>query len=534
MKFELYLVALPLVASVIGYSTNWIAIRMLFRPLEEKRLFGYRIPFTPGLIPKRKSQIAENIGRAVGEHLLTPGALEARLEKPEVREELETRVEEWLIAFLERDYGSLRELFPESLELSLDELVRGLVTRLEAWLEDFIAGEELEKLLRELVDTGLEELSEKKVGELVERWSYEEIYLKLEEILSGVAADEEIKGRLESYWFAKLEEIRNTEARVGDYLGDDLKELLLLGVEENLPLLLRKGAELLDRPEIKARLKQFLVDTLDEKLEGEFREDSVWDQIKLGFLETVVLPREKLQEKLGEMIDEGLPRFIELMEEEEFREELADSSLKYLEGLMEKEVSELEWSEAGSRRVANTLTELSITVIENEQVQSILLESLITLLKSSEDRKVGELVELDQAEEKEALARAISSYVLDSLRSERVKRKLGELLGEKLRELSRKDIGRPGRWVEPEFVSPIAELLVDELTEVVANQGADILSALNVEKLVKVEVESFSTVRVERLVLDVTGDQFRAITWFGAVIGFLVGVLQVVVVVLGG
>ena len=59
-----------IVGSAIGYLTNWLAIRMLFRPLEEKRIFGFKIPFTPGLIPKERRRIASNIGEAVGKHLL--------------------------------------------------------------------------------------------------------------------------------------------------------------------------------------------------------------------------------------------------------------------------------------------------------------------------------------------------------------------------------------------------------------------------------------------------------------------------------
>ncbi|MCF7876230.1 DUF445 family protein [Candidatus Bipolaricaulota bacterium] len=534
MNFDLYLIGLPVVASMIGYSTNWIAIRMLFRPLEKKRLFGYRIPFTPGLIPKRKSEIAENIGQAVGEHLLTPEALKTRLEAPGVKDRLEGALEEWIVSFLESDYGSLREVLPDRAESNFEELSRGLIKKIKAWFQGFIAGDGLESLLRELIDTGLEELSEKKLGELAERWSYEEIYLKLEEILSGVAESEEIRTRVEEYWLGQLEGLRETEGKIGDYLGEDLKELVLSQVEKILPVLLRKGAEFLNRPKFRDRLKRLLVELLDEKLEGEFRDDSVWDQIKLGFLETVVLSQEEMKDKVEEMIDEGVPKLIELLEEEEFRKELTSSAVESLKKLMEKEVSELGWSETTTKRAASTLTKLSIGVIENEYVQSFVLESFITMLKSSEERKLGDIVELDREEEKEALARAITGYAMESLRSERVKKKLGRLLEEKFHELSEREIGKPSRWLEPEIIKPFAGVMVEELTGVVARQGADILSALDVKELVKGEVEGFSTVRVERLVLDVTGDQFRAITWFGAVIGFLVGVLQVVVVILGG
>lgn len=46
------LVSAPIVGGVIGYITNSLAIRMLFRPHYKKRMFGKRIPFTSGIIPK--------------------------------------------------------------------------------------------------------------------------------------------------------------------------------------------------------------------------------------------------------------------------------------------------------------------------------------------------------------------------------------------------------------------------------------------------------------------------------------------------
>jgi len=61
----------PLVGAIIGYFTNYIAVKMLFHPYEPIRIFGFTLPFTPGIIPKRKSHLARAIGNAVGENLFT-------------------------------------------------------------------------------------------------------------------------------------------------------------------------------------------------------------------------------------------------------------------------------------------------------------------------------------------------------------------------------------------------------------------------------------------------------------------------------
>lgn len=55
----------PLIGAVIGYFTNYIAVKMLFHPRNPIVVGGRTLPFTPGIIPKRKKDLAGAIGRAV-------------------------------------------------------------------------------------------------------------------------------------------------------------------------------------------------------------------------------------------------------------------------------------------------------------------------------------------------------------------------------------------------------------------------------------------------------------------------------------
>ncbi len=79
----------PIVGALIGYATNRIAIKMLFRPLRAKRLFGWRLPLTPGVIPRNHEALAANIGAVVGRELLSEDAIRNYLDDPEFRSALE-------------------------------------------------------------------------------------------------------------------------------------------------------------------------------------------------------------------------------------------------------------------------------------------------------------------------------------------------------------------------------------------------------------------------------------------------------------
>ncbi|MBQ6080691.1 MAG: DUF445 family protein [Muribaculaceae bacterium] len=87
----------PAVGAVIGYITNDIAIRMLFRPHQAKYIFGVHVPFTPGIIPKEKARIAGAIGKAVSENLMNREVLEKSLLSDDMLTKINDAIDEFVL-----------------------------------------------------------------------------------------------------------------------------------------------------------------------------------------------------------------------------------------------------------------------------------------------------------------------------------------------------------------------------------------------------------------------------------------------------
>ncbi|CEJ48387.1 DUF445 domain-containing protein [Umezakia ovalisporum] len=66
----------PVLGGIIGYFTNDIAIKMLFRPYQAIYITGRKVPFTPGLIPRNQERLAKNISNTIMGSLLTPEELQ--------------------------------------------------------------------------------------------------------------------------------------------------------------------------------------------------------------------------------------------------------------------------------------------------------------------------------------------------------------------------------------------------------------------------------------------------------------------------
>ncbi|ABO65932.1 MULTISPECIES: DUF445 domain-containing protein [Geobacillus] len=102
MNTFVYLLFMMAVGALIGGMTNFIAIVMLFRPYEPIYIFGKRLPLTPGLIPKRRRELAEQLGKTVVEHLVTPEGLRRKLTDPVFVAEVADWGREWLKRWLSR------------------------------------------------------------------------------------------------------------------------------------------------------------------------------------------------------------------------------------------------------------------------------------------------------------------------------------------------------------------------------------------------------------------------------------------------
>lgn len=92
----LLLLVPPIAGGIIGYFTNDLAIKMLFRPYRPIRLFGQQLPFTPGLIPSNQSRLAKRIADTIMGSLLTPEELQ-RLAKRLLKTERMEGAIRWLL-----------------------------------------------------------------------------------------------------------------------------------------------------------------------------------------------------------------------------------------------------------------------------------------------------------------------------------------------------------------------------------------------------------------------------------------------------
>jgi uncharacterized membrane protein YheB (UPF0754 family) len=92
-----WVVALPPVTGgIIGYYTNDLAIKMLFRPYRAVKIGETVLPFTPGLIPRNQDRLAQRVSNAIMSSLLTPDEMQKVAQRLLKTERMQSAIQ-WLL-----------------------------------------------------------------------------------------------------------------------------------------------------------------------------------------------------------------------------------------------------------------------------------------------------------------------------------------------------------------------------------------------------------------------------------------------------
>lgn len=115
---NLEFITAPIIGGIIGLVTNGIAIKMLFRPLNAIYIGKYKLPFTPGLIPKERPRIAKAVGDVISNNLLDSETLMSKLLSESIKEQIFLKVDNLADTYKNSDETAntiLRRFFSEDI-----------------------------------------------------------------------------------------------------------------------------------------------------------------------------------------------------------------------------------------------------------------------------------------------------------------------------------------------------------------------------------------------------------------------------------
>jgi len=206
----------PVAGAVIGYITNAIAIKMLFRPLNPIYVFKLKLPFTPGILPRQRKKLALSIGAMVERELLTAEVLRNRLANIDIK-----NFQGIIGDFLRRD--DIRKEFESKGRI----LIRNIFSKMNTFQRFFISvgqydqtiEEKMPEIINELITSVETLLQEDRIKAKI----LSAVDGQIENILASINVKTLVADRIDSLDMERVERI------ILDVMSDQFKWINVFG-----------------------------------------------------------------------------------------------------------------------------------------------------------------------------------------------------------------------------------------------------------------------------------------------------------------
>lgn len=251
-----------IIGAAIGGVTNSLAIKMLFRPYNPIYIGKWKLPFTPGLIPKRRGELAEQLGNLVVEHLVTPVSIEKKLLNPAFQKEMsdwavenyrmwmksETNVEQlFKILHIERPKEKVKQLIENKVESSYHSLKLKYMTNS---LQEMLPDE-----WKERIDEKFPDITEYVLQKIDDYFSSPEGKAKIKTMIDDFLNEKGMLGSMIKMFIGNGSVVDKVQPEIKKFLSNS-------GTKEMLTILMRKEWNKLS----KASLEGLLSEIPDEKI----------------------------------------------------------------------------------------------------------------------------------------------------------------------------------------------------------------------------------------------------------------------------
>lgn len=529
MQFSPYLkfVAPPLVGAFIGYLTNKIAIRMLFRPLKAYRFCGMKLPMTPGVIPSKRHQLAQNIGDMVGGHLLTSTEISKALEKESFQDQLLGLIRERIGGVLDRELTSLPRLIPKKYRSYLEIGVKALAYRIKRSLKKYIATQEFEQLVRNTVEHGSEKLLQRDVDSFADREKREELYPSLDTFVEKIFASKVMEHWIEDFLYSQVNYALKNNKTLQQILPSSITSLLLSFVESKTPDILEKLAELSNDPDIQDKIVHGVsqgIDSFTETLGP------------MGGMVKNFLKAETIEKGVKDYLRNNEKDIAAWLNDEKVRSRITQALLEKVKHYLNMPISQFMGPEKDIKpsEVCRTVSIQLTAILQEEGVA----KTFSTMMKENIEVYIdGGAIEvrriLDDIAGADGVMRVqemTAREILALLRSDEVNTLMGKVVDRMVIALFKRPIGKLSNIVPADVREVFYASMQRMSSTMLATEVPGLVSSLNIQQIVTEKVDSLDLLRLERLLLSIMEEQFKYINLFGALLGFLIGSLNVLLI----
>jgi len=496
-----------------------MAIWMLFHPYKPVKLFGVTV-WPQGMIPRHRERLAQSIGNAVGNELVSQQTVfDALFETSFFQSKVEDFVNNYTTDLLGRVYPSFIEALPSHARAPVLETISALQLRLAEYIAAMLKSEETAHAITGFVDRQVDELLERRLDDIITAEFINKILDFLKERFSQLVNEEGFQLKVQDFVSARLNELANTDATLAETFTPETIAFIKERIDSHVPPIVHHLADIATSPNTQKQIGALIKLEVDEYYQ------------QLSLFKKIFISRERIHREVDELVSKTLPRRIEeYLRGPAFEQEAEAFLNSTIDNVMARPLNELigQFDSGKFDQLEAQITDRLLEMARSEGLSDSISGYFAEVIKRFRPQTIGSALDQLDPDSIERGKCFLAKSLVGLLSRDDTARTINAILSSQIERLLVSPIGRLGDHVSELSVQRASAALVERITFAARERLPAAIAEFDVGGLVRKKVSDYPTEKLEALVLSVAQQHLKTIELFGAAIGLFIGVGQAV------
>ncbi len=519
-SFWVQVAFLMIFATAHGYAGAWLAVRMLFRPRNPVKLLGLTI-FPQGMIPRHRARLAEAIGKAVGDELVSQETIvEELFGKEFLRKKIQGVVDSYTADLMSRNYPSLVESLPANVREPVLDAISSLQLKIAEHIKRVLESEETVETIRGFVGRRVDEFLSRRISETIDEETFLKIIGFLETRIRSVVKEPSFEQKINDFISRRVDDLANTQTPLGEMFTVDAIALLKEKASGQIDPIVHRIAEIATAERTRSQISALI----KREVHGYYE--------KLAFFKKMFVSRENLLREVDDLINDSLPKRVEeTLRGAYFAEETRNFLNTTIDNTLAKPLPEIVGTIAPEQleRLKSQISNSIFSLAQSEETMNSVSAYLTDTLQKLRPHSLGAILQIAHPEAEEKLKNLLSKSLLNVLNRGETLNIINRLLASQIERLLAAPIGKLSDHISEEKVRQAGKSLTETIISAAKEKLPEAIREFNIGGVVREKINLYPVEKLESLVLSVAKEHLRTIELFGALFGLIIGIVQVIV-----
>jgi uncharacterized membrane protein YheB (UPF0754 family) len=492
---------------------------MLFHPYAPVKFLGITI-WPQGMIPRHRERLAQSIGNAVGNELVSQETVfNALFETGFFNRKIEKFVNAYTNELLATVYPSFLEALPSAARAPVLDTISALQLRLAEHISSVLKSERTAEAITTFVDHHVDALLARHLSETVSEETFGKVLSFAEDRFHALVTQHGFEAKVRDFVSGRLDELATSQATLAEMFTPETVGLIKERIDREVPPIVHQLADIATststRQQIGALIKREVDDYYTE----------------LSFFKKIFISRETIHREVDELVNKTLPRRVdEYLRGAAFAQEAEAFLNSTIDKLLSRPLNELAGQISSDKfeMIKDQITERILSLAQSPELAQSITTYFTDAMARLRPQTLRELLEHLNPDSTDRVKSLLTRSLLTVLARDDTARTINGILSSQIERLLIAPIGRLGDQLPEHTVERASAALTERITEAARERLPAAIAEFDVGGLVRNKVSDYPLEKLESLVLSVAQQHLKTIELFGAVIGFFIGVGQAI------